>query len=66
MSTTLRPHRAAPTAHDRRRIAVAALVSPRTVDRAYRGEPIRSMVAARILEATRALGLPLPAIVVAP
>jgi DNA-binding LacI/PurR family transcriptional regulator len=66
MSTTLPAPLAAPSAHDRRRIAVAALVSPRTVDRAYRGEPIRSMVAARILEATRALGLPEPPVVVAP
>jgi DNA-binding LacI/PurR family transcriptional regulator len=67
MSTPSRfPVGATVTAHDRRRIAVAALVSPRTVERAYRGDPIRSMVATRILHAARTLGLPAPRVVVAP
>jgi DNA-binding LacI/PurR family transcriptional regulator len=54
------------TPHDRVRIAAAACVTPDTVLRAYRSEPVRSTVAARIIEAARSLGLPAPAIVVAP
>ena len=52
--------------HDRVRIAAAACVTPDTVLRAYRSEPVRSTVAARIVEAARTLGLPAPEIVVAP
>lgn len=48
------------TPHDVRRIAVAASVHPKTVTRAYRGADVRSTCAARIAEAARALGLPLP------
>jgi hypothetical protein len=54
-----------PTAHDRRRIAVIAYVGERTVQRAYRSDPVRSTVAARIIEAARTLGLPLPRVVIA-
>ena len=52
--------------HDRVRIAAAACVTPDTVLRAYRPEPVRSPVAARIVEAARKLGLPAPEILVAP
>ena len=45
------------TAHDRRRIAVAAAVDPRTVDRYLRQQPIASTCAARIRDAIRRLGL---------
>lgn len=48
------------SAHEIRRIAVTAAVHPKTVARAYRGEFIRSTCAARILDAARMLGLPLP------
>jgi hypothetical protein len=46
--------------HDLRRVAVAAAVHPKTVARAYRGHVVRSTCAARIDEAARVLGLPLP------
>jgi hypothetical protein len=45
------------TAHDRRRVAVAAAVDPRTVDRYLRGESTASTCAARIRDALRRLGL---------
>lgn len=48
------------SAHDARRIAVAAAVHPKTVARAYAGLPVRSTSAARIVEAARILGLPQP------
>jgi hypothetical protein len=48
------------SAHDTRRVAVAAAVHPKTVSRAYRGEVVRSTCAARIVEAARSLGLPPP------
>lgn len=45
------------TPHDRRRIAVAAAVDTRTVERWLRGDPIRSTVAARIAQALDELRL---------
>lgn len=49
-----------PTAHEVRRIAVAAIVDPRTVRTYLEGRPTRSTTAVRIAEALRALGLPAP------
>lgn len=60
------PPPAKPSAHDRRRIAALACVHPRSVDRCYEAKPVRSTVAARVVAAARDLGLPKPAIVVAP
>ena len=48
------------TAHDARRVAVAAAVHPKTVVRAYRGLVVRSTCSARIVGAARSLGLPEP------
>jgi hypothetical protein len=48
------------SAHERRRIAVAAVVDPRTVDRYLRGLPVASTCGARIQEALRRLGLDTP------
>jgi DNA-binding LacI/PurR family transcriptional regulator len=48
------------------RIAALACVTPETVARAYRSDPVRSTVAARIVDAARKLELPEPRIVVAP
>ena len=45
------------SAHDRRRIAVAAAVDPRTVDRYLRGQKVASTCTARIRQALRQLGL---------
>ena len=49
-----------PKGHDERRIAVAAAVDPRTVRRAYRGQPIAGTCAARIADAVAELGVPPP------
>lgn len=51
--------------HDTLRIAVEACVHPRTVTRAYRGQPIRSTTAARIKQAAAKLGFAVPQIVLA-
>jgi len=48
------------SAHDARRIAVTAAVHPKTVVRAYSARAVRSTCAARIADAARSLGLPLP------
>jgi len=45
------------TPHDRRRIAVAAAVDPRTVDRYLRGQTVASTCTARIRDALARLGL---------
>jgi hypothetical protein len=68
MSATTQPPSTSqiPSPHDRIRVAAAAAVTPDTVLRAYRGAPVRSGVAARILAAARDLGLPAPAVVIAP
>jgi hypothetical protein len=55
-----------PTSHDRTRLAAHAAVSIEVVRRAYLGAPIRSTTAARIIAAARDLGLPVPAVVIAP
>lgn len=47
------------TPHERRRIAVAAFVDPRSVERWLRGERMKSTVAARIAETVRLLKLDL-------
>lgn len=47
-----------PTAHEVRRIAVAAAVDPRTVRAFLEGRPIRSTTESRITDALRLLGLP--------
>jgi hypothetical protein len=47
------------TAHDRVRIAATAIVAPRTVERVYAGSGAEYS-RARVREAARALGLPLP------
>lgn len=44
------------TAHDERRVAVAAGCDPRTVRAYLRGDPTRSTTAARIADALRELG----------
>lgn len=44
----------------RNRIAVAALVEERTVQRAYAGLPVRRGLVARIAAAAKRLSLPLP------
>jgi hypothetical protein len=49
------------SAHDRRRVAVAAAVDPRTVARVYRGDAVRPSCAARIADAACFLGFPPPA-----
>jgi hypothetical protein len=54
-----------PTAYQRLQIAVHAGVNPRTVLKAYRSEPIRSTVAARVRAACNLLQLPEPPIVIA-
>lgn len=46
--------------HDVRRLSVAAYVHPTTVGRVYRGARVRSTTLARIVDAARSLGLPLP------
>lgn len=46
------------SAHDIRRIAVAAMTDPRTIQRYLKGEPIRSTSKARIEAALAALGFP--------
>jgi DNA-binding LacI/PurR family transcriptional regulator len=48
------------SAHDVRRLAVAAAVHPKTVSRAYRGESVRSTCAARIADAAHTLGIQQP------
>jgi hypothetical protein len=48
------------SAHDIRRLAVAAFCAPRTVRRAYRGEVVREISVLRISDAANTLGLPLP------
>lgn len=48
------------SAHDVRRICVTGEIHPGTVQRAYRGEAVRSTSLARIVRAARALDLPLP------
>ena len=50
---------------ERVRIAAASDSSPRTVDRAYRGERIHETTRARITRAARELGLPAPPAAVA-
>jgi DNA-binding LacI/PurR family transcriptional regulator len=47
--------------HDLRRIAATGVLFPRTVERFYKGLPVRSTTRARIEQAARELGLPLPA-----
>jgi hypothetical protein len=54
-----------PNPHQRLLIAAKACVHPRTVERCYRSEPVRSTVAARITEAARELQLPEPSVVLA-
>jgi DNA-binding LacI/PurR family transcriptional regulator len=56
---------AVPSPHDRRRIAVIAGVTDQTVARVYRGDRVRSTVAARVVAAARNLGLPVPTPVLA-
>jgi transcriptional regulator GlxA family with amidase domain len=46
--------------HERLELAVEACVHPRTVERLFRGEPIRSTTAARIKRAAQSLGITLP------
>lgn len=46
------------SAHDVRRIAVAAMTDPRTIQRYLKGEPIRSTSKARIEASLAALGFP--------
>lgn len=48
------------SAHDVRRIAVAAMTDPRTIQRYLKGEPIRSTSKARIDAAVLTLGIPAP------
>jgi hypothetical protein len=45
-------------AHDIRRVAVSAMVDPRTVRAYLRGRRTQSTTAARIAEALRTLGIP--------
>jgi hypothetical protein len=45
------------SAHEVRRISVAAGVDPRSVQRVLRGESVRPMCAQRIADALAALGL---------
>jgi len=45
---------------DRVRVAAQAMLSPRTVDRAYAGANIYATTRARIVQAAEALGLPPP------
>ena len=54
------PASSRPSAHDVRRLSVEGEVHPRTVLRAYSGEPIRSLCAARIERAAAALGITPP------
>lgn len=54
-----------PNAHQRLQIAAIARVDPRTVVKCYRSKPVRSTVAAAVVDAARALQLPEPQIVVA-
>lgn len=51
--------------HERLELAVEACVHPRTVERVYRGEPIRSTTAARLKRAAQSLGLQLPTLHIA-
>lgn len=46
--------------HEILELAVEAAVHPRTIERLYRGEPIRSTTAARITRAADSLELQLP------
>ncbi len=48
------------SAHEKRRVAVAGMVSPRSVAHAYAGKPIRSMCLDRIARAARELGFARP------
>lgn len=47
------------TPHDVRRIAVAALMTPRTVKRWIDGSPVRELTRVRIERAVRELGIDL-------
>jgi len=49
-----------PTPYQRTQIAARAVVHPRTVEKAYKPQPVRSSVAQRIAEAARALQFPEP------
>jgi hypothetical protein len=51
---------AAPTAHDIRKIAVAAVCAPRTVQRLYDGKVVRQTTAVRVLRAIQELDMPPP------
>ena len=53
------------SAHNVMRIAVYGFTHPRTVRRAYRGDPVRSTTAARIIDAAQKLGLPEPNVTIA-
>lgn len=55
-----------PNAYQRLQIAVHAGVSPKTVNKAYKGKPVRSSIAARIVAAAQLLRLPAPEVVIAP
>jgi len=46
--------------HLRRQIATKALVEPKTVDKCYRGKPVRETTALRVVAAAQELGIPLP------
>lgn len=52
-------------AHQKLQLAVEAGVHPRTVDRALRGQAVRSTVAARLRKASTELGFPLPELKIA-
>lgn len=54
-----------PNAYQRLQIAVHSGVSPKTVLKAYKGKPIRSSIAARVVAAAQLLRLPLPEVVIA-
>ena len=54
-----------PNAYQRLQIAVHSGVSPKTVLKAYRGKPIRSSIAARVVAAAQLLRLPVPEVVIA-
>lgn len=53
---TARPIRIRLTAHQARKVAVAASVDPRTVRRVLRGDPVRSSTGARVRTALARLG----------
>jgi hypothetical protein len=59
---TRRPAKVALSAHDLRRLAVAAEVDPRAVQRCLAGRPVRRSTRMLVIRAAADLGIDIPAI----